>query len=225
MEQDLFTDAEIPDQMRAAHKLSYEKKKADPERQARLNNDGPSVDRSEQNKYEKMPVPKLETLKPFWNCYRKADAVQSSDLFTYVQAYCQTMLRVKFKEIEDMEYALTGTYKAVVGAAGEHGQTHFVIRMVEFQEKTLFVMYLQRSENSTVVHTNRRVFTPLQIHDEERFLLKLYHSNDEMRLPVFSGSAYHSFVSTSQCVLHIFDLLEFDSQHGLAISLNVSEQI
>jgi len=159
MTQELYTDAEIPDQMRAAHKLSYEKKKADPERQARLNGEDPPVHRSEQSKYEKMPVPKLETLKPFWNCYRKADAVQSSDLFSYVKAYCQTMLRVKFKEVEDMEYALVGSYKAVVdsNAKGEtlHGQTFFVIRMVEFQEKTLFVMYLQRSENSTINMNNQ----------------------------------------------------------------------
>jgi len=149
MTQDLYTDAQIPDQMREAHKLSYEKKKKDPERQARLANEGPSVDRSEKNQYEGMPVPKLETLMPFWNCYQKADNVESSDLFTYVKAYCTKILRVKFKEIEDMEYALAGTYKAVVGD-DTHGQTSFVIRMAEFQGKTLFIMYLQKSENSTV---------------------------------------------------------------------------
>jgi len=149
MTQDLYTDAQIPDQMREAHKLSYEKKKKDPERQARLDQEGDHVVRSEESKYVGMTVPKLDTLMPFWNCYQKADKTKSSDLFTYVEAYCKSKLRVKFNEIEDMEYALAGTYKAVVGE-GTTGQTSFVIRMVEFQGKTLFIMYLQKSENSTV---------------------------------------------------------------------------
>jgi len=165
MTQKLFTDKEIPEQMREAHKLSYEKKKNDPERQARLANEGPSNVRSEESKWVKIPVPKLDMLKPFWNCYQKADGVESADLFTYVHAYCQMMLRVKFKELEDTEYALVGTYKAVVGSGPKgscHGQTSFVIRMVEFQGKTLFVMYLQRSENSTVGMNNQLSTT---IHD------------------------------------------------------------
>jgi len=154
MTQDLYTDAQIPDQMREAHKLSYEKKKKDPERQARLAHEGPGEVRSEESKYVGMTVPKLETLMPFWNCYEKAKNVESSVLFTYVQAYCTKTLRVKFKEIEDMEYALAGTYKAVVGE-DTHGQTSFVIRMAEFQGKTLFIMYLQKSENSTVGMNNQ----------------------------------------------------------------------
>jgi len=153
MTQELYTDAEIPEQMRTAHKLSYEKKKADPERQARLNNEGPSVARSEKSKWVDMTVPKLNTLQPFWNCYQKMEAVKSSDVFDYVKAYCEMMLRVKFKDPEDMEYALVGTYKAMIG--NEVGQTSFVIRMVEFQEKTLFIMYLQRSENSTMDMNNQ----------------------------------------------------------------------
>jgi len=172
MKQDLYTDAQIPEQMREAHKLSYEKKKADPERQARLAHEGPSVARCEKSKWEDIAVPKLVTLQPFWNCYQKTDGVKSSKVFEYVKAYCEMMLRVKFKEPEDMEYALVGTYKAVV-MDSDHGKTSFVMRMVEFQGKTLFVMYLLRSENSTIEMNNQLGTT---IHDA---LAKQQFINDQ----------------------------------------------
>jgi len=53
-----------------------------------------------------------------------------------------------------MEYALTGTYNAVLGD-DVRGRTSFVIRMAEFQGKTLFIMYLQKNENTTIGMNNQ----------------------------------------------------------------------
>lgn len=78
-----------------------------------------------------------------------------------------------------MEYALVGTYKAVLGES-DHGKTSFVMRMVEFQEKTLFIMYLLRSENSTIGMNNQLGTT---IHDalaRKQFINDQYIHKNEM---------------------------------------------
>jgi len=162
MQQELYKEEELPAQMRAAHKLSYEKKKNDPERMARLNNEGPSVNRSEKNKWEDMAVPTIERLKPVWNCYevKLEGGVKCSDIFSYVQAYCGKLLQVKFKDLPETEYAVVGTYKAVVDVVKKTndqitGKTSVVLRMVNFDKKNLFVMYFQRNENATVNMNNQ----------------------------------------------------------------------
>merc|ERR550534_2903274 len=88
-----------------------------------------------------------------------------------------------------MEYALVGTYKAMIG--NEVGQTSFVIRMVEFQEKTLFIMYLQRSENSTMDMNNQ---LSMCIHDalaRKQFINDQYihevEISDKGHLHIFHG--------------------------------------
>jgi len=181
MKQDLFKEADLPKQMRAAHKLSHEKKNNDPDRKARLNNEGPAVNRSEKNKWEDKTVPTIEKLKPVWTCYEVnlEGGALVSDVFQYVQAYCKMMLRVKFKDLEDAEYAVVGTYKAVVDIEKSSnqqitGQSTVVLRMVKYDDKILFVKYFQRNENATVKMNNQFGTTILDAMHKKEYLGKHY---------------------------------------------------
>jgi len=156
MQGEIYEDKELPGLMQKSHKASYEAKKKDPERQARLNAEGPSVKRSEGNQWEEMPVPELSHLHYVWTCYevKLSEGAKVSDIFSYVQDYCTAMLQAKFKDFVGTDYAVIGTYKAVVDMDKKTstqiiGETSFVLRMVKYEQKTLFVIYFVGNENTT----------------------------------------------------------------------------
>jgi len=135
---EMWSEEELPEVMRKAHKTANEKKLNDPERAKRLQASAPGEKRGDGNPYLDQKIPEVEDVQHGWTSFILKESDALGEVFAFVQDCCAEFMKSEFTSQGD--FHLKGTYAGLITGKGE-ANIEFHIRIVNLKGQNLFVFY------------------------------------------------------------------------------------